>query len=210
MDVLIYTCLALLIIFYLFKSKETKGKNIPGPSGWPLVGSAFEITEQNMPQKCFEYAKEFGPIVKLKLFNTNIVLLNSIELVQKAMNGENYKQFFNDRPGFFYGEHFLFGSQGVIVYKDGFGGVHGELRKILTKGLHVYGDGIRDFEDMITNELQKLVKKIEKLGNEEFDFMNIIKPSISNLLSILVSTLCVIFCNNLIIPIMIKREQDKQ
>ncbi|XP_060567041.1 cytochrome P450 2C42-like [Ruditapes philippinarum] len=185
MDALVYVGLTLLILVYLFKTKKPKGKPIPGPSGWPLVGSAFEITEQNMPQKCFEYAKEFGPIVQLKLFNTNVVLLNSVDMLQKAMNGDTYKQFFNDRPGFFYGEHFLFGSQGVIVYKEGFGGVHSELRKTLTRGLHVYGDGIKHFEDMVAKELQNLMKKIEDMDNEEFDFMDTIKPSLSNLLSIL-------------------------
>ncbi|XP_045184918.2 cytochrome P450 2F3-like [Mercenaria mercenaria] len=185
MDVLIYIILAVLVFIYLFKTRKSKGKTIPGPSGWPLVGNALEITEQNMPQKCFDYAKKFGPIVQLKLFNMNVVLLNSVELLQKAMNGDSYKQFFNDRPGFFYGEHFLFGSQGVIVYKDGYGGVHSDLRKTLTKGLHVYGDGIKDFEDMITSELQKLVKKIDKIGNKEFDFISTIKMSLSNLLSIL-------------------------
>ncbi|XP_045183803.2 cytochrome P450 2D3-like [Mercenaria mercenaria] len=185
MDIFIYIILALLGLIYLFKAKKSKGKTIPGPSGWPLLGNALEITEQNMPQKCFEYAKKYGPIVQLKLFNTNVVLLNSTEMLQKAMNGDPYKQFFNDRPGYFYGEHFLFGGQGVVVYKEGYGGVHSDLRKLLTKGLHVYGDGIKDFEDLITNELRNLVKKIEKLENKEFEFINTIKMSLSNLLSIL-------------------------
>lgn len=185
METIIYIVLALVVLIFLLKTRKPKGKVIPGPSGWPVVGSTLEVTEQNMPQKCFEYAEKYGPIVQLKLFNTNIILLNSVELIQKAVNGDIYKQYFNDRPGFFYGEHFLFGSQGVIVYKDGYNSVHSDLRKTLTKGLHVYGDGIKEFEAKIVIELGNLVKRLEKHGDKEFEFISQIKMSLANLLSIL-------------------------
>lgn len=190
MDIVILILLAVVVVILLLKTRKSNGKEIPGPSGWPLIGNALEITEQNMPQKCFEYAKQFGPIVRLKLFNTNIVLLNSVEILNKAVNGDIYKQYFNDRPGFFYGEHFLFGSQGVVVYKEGYDSIHSDLRKAVTKGLHVYGDGIKEFEGKVKVELQNLVESIEEIGNKEFEFISQIKMSLSNLLSILVSFIC--------------------
>ncbi|XP_052788751.1 cytochrome P450 1A1-like [Mya arenaria] len=64
-----------------------------------------------MPRKCFEYAEKYGDIVQVRIFNTNIVLLNTLDFLQKAVSADPYKRYFNDRAGFFYGEHFLFGGQ---------------------------------------------------------------------------------------------------
>lgn len=138
-----------------------------------------------MPHVCYKYAEKYGSLVQFKLFNTNVIIINSLELLQTAVMSDGYKQLFNDRPASFYGEHFLNGSQGVVVHKEGHSRVHSELRKVLIKGLHVYGDGTREFEEKVTAELGNVVRRIDTFGDGEFEFIDQIKMSFSNLLSIL-------------------------
>jgi len=112
MELTIYFVIAVIsVLLYFLKPRARKGRVIPGPPGWPLLGSALDITEQTMPQKCSEYADTYGDIVQVNIFGTNIVLLNSVEVIQKAVFEDPYKEYFNDRPTTFYGEHFLFNNK---------------------------------------------------------------------------------------------------
>jgi hypothetical protein len=175
-----------VLLLKLLRPRKLRGKVIPGPPGLPLVGCGLDVTEQNMPHVCFSYSETYGDIVQLKLFNTNVILINSLELFQTAVSGDIYKEYFNDRPAYFYNEHFLFGSQGVIAYKEGYNSVHSDLRKVLIKGLHVYGEGTKEFEEKIANNLENVIKRIENYGDGEFEFIDEMKMSFCNLLSILV------------------------
>ena len=67
------------------------------------------------------------------------------------------------------------------------GSKHNDLRKGFTRAMHTYGEGKKDFEDLIHGELLRLIQKIEGLGSREFDFQELIQRSLENTVSILVS-----------------------
>lgn len=167
------------------KGVHVHGKEIPGPKGWPVIGSLLDFKLGTLHIIVSQYAKKYGDIFQLKIFNERLVFLNTAALVRKAWGSEKYRRFFNDRPVTFYGENFLYGSKGLILNKHGYSHKHSELRKYFAKGLLAYGDGIKAFEDAIGEEIVRFMETIEGFRGEEFEFIPLVEQSLSNLLSIL-------------------------
>lgn len=187
LQLVLFFVLAVLIYFYLTR-KTTYGRSIPGPRGWPICGSLFEFKLGDLHNLASRYAKQYGEIFQLKIFHENIVFLNTADLIRKAYTDEKYKRQLNDRPVTYYGEHFQNGSKGLIMNKHGYSPKHGELRKHFAKGLKAYGDGVKAFEDIISEEILDMTKVIDQHESREFEFLPVLEQSLSNLLSILVSS----------------------
>ena len=62
------------------------------------------------------------------------------------------------------------------------------------KALHVYDqDGITEFEMMILSELDNLNKRIEEFEDKEFDVLALTRRSLTNVISVLVLFLLLLF-----------------
>ena len=187
------------ILYKLFASSGNirNGRPVPGPQGYPLVGSAFELTPENIYEKFSEFAVKHGDIFLIKTFQTKNVVLNSADLIHKAFCGEQYKAFFNNKPTFFFGDYFYQKGQTITFCRSPKDQEHGEMRKSLTQSLHVYGDGIPQFEERVQSEIGRLVKQIDSFQGKEFEVVALIRESLSNLISILVSksiVLLILYC----------------
>ena len=175
------------VLFYFAIKRERKRNPIPGPAGLPIVGSGFEISPKTLHLKLSEYAEKYGDVVLVRVFTDNIVCLNTADLIRKAFNEDPYKRFLNDRPSTFWGQRILFNSQSIGFYPTAFAGFHGDLRKGLTRAYHVYGDGVKEFEEKIAAETRRLLKVIgEKMG-QDFELVSVIKRSLSNIIACLVN-----------------------
>lgn len=53
--------------------------------------------------------------------------------------------------------------------------------------LKAYGDGVKAFEDIISEEIRDMMVVIDEHGGHEFEFLPVLEQSLSNLLSVLVS-----------------------
>ena len=93
----------LLVIFWLLR----KPKNLPpGPRGVPIIGCVPSlvweaIRRDSDPYRIFgRYAKTYGPVVHLKLFNRSLIVLNDYASVKEAFQNPKL----NDRPKMVLGE----------------------------------------------------------------------------------------------------------
>lgn len=78
-------------------------RKIPGPTAWPLVGNALMLNPKRLHVQLCEMAKEYGPMMKIYMFNSPIVVVNSTDLCYDALNRNGKKDsvfmrlFLNDR-----------------------------------------------------------------------------------------------------------------
>ena len=163
-------------------SPHHERKRIPGPKRYPIIGSVLEIQEDSLHTQFHQFAGQYGKIFRLKMVGAEIVVLNTVDMVDKAFNKQG--DIFNNRQKFFLIEHVeLLNS---ISFNNP-GKEHSSSRKSFTKGLHVYGSGIPRFETIVKGEISRVVKQIEDYGGQEFEVTDLIKRSLVNIMSILVS-----------------------
>ncbi|XP_052806609.1 cytochrome P450 1A2-like [Mya arenaria] len=111
--------------------------------------------------------------------------LNSFRAIKLALAGEDYKRHMNDRAPTFFAERFLYGSQSVVFWQDGFSPVHGEMRKVINGCFHFYGEDGRDrFERRIGLELQRLDRQLQALGDGEIEVVDLLRHSVANTICI--------------------------
>ncbi|KAL5007125.1 hypothetical protein ScPMuIL_015931 [Solemya velum] len=61
------------------------------------------------------------------------------------------------------------------------------LRKIFHKALSIYGDGVQNFENVVSKEIEILCRRMEAQNGDDFCLNDFLKESLSNLLCILLS-----------------------
>ena len=187
MELILAAVVGLFILYIYFKPKSLKGKLIPGPKGLPLIGCAKEVTAANIHHKLSEYALQYGDVAQFKIFGKNNVSLNSAEYIRKAFCDDPYKQCLSDRPEYFFGKYVYRGSESIALFLNGFDQTHNDLRKVYIKSLHVYGEGVHEFETTVAFAIRGLLHSIEKYEGRDFDFMQKINIVLSQIVAILVS-----------------------
>ncbi|PQE12585.1 cytochrome P450 protein [Rutstroemia sp. NJR-2017a BBW] len=69
----------------LFKSKKQLppgAKPLPGPKGWPIVGSVPDLAPKNPWLKIHDWAQEYGPIVQVNLNGENTIWITSNKICE--------------------------------------------------------------------------------------------------------------------------------
>lgn len=190
-NMIVVSLLVVLVSLFivLIRRRKVEGRKLPGPNGLPFLGNCLEINETNIVDKMEKLASVYGDVFTFKMFNHKVLCVNSVESLKSLFTGVEYKRHTNDRNKMFYGEYLMFGSQSIAFYKSGFSAVHNSMRKAFTKGLHLYGEGIQQFESLVLLELHNLNRKIESAGCGEVDFLSVFKRSLSNIMSIVVRLL---------------------
>ncbi|ESK87132.1 cytochrome p450 [Moniliophthora roreri MCA 2997] len=75
---LVYVLLSVCAwIIYLNLNSKRPGNLPPGPKGYPFVGNVFQIDRNQLWNTLVKWKREYGDIVYFRLFNQNIIVLNS-------------------------------------------------------------------------------------------------------------------------------------
>ncbi|ESK89576.1 cytochrome p450 [Moniliophthora roreri MCA 2997] len=83
-----------LCIYIVYLSTRRTGRLPPGPKGYPIVGNTFQL-DPNRPWHTFvQWKKEYGDIVHFRLFNQDVILLNSAKAAGDLLDrrAANYSQ----------------------------------------------------------------------------------------------------------------------
>ncbi|KAK7723128.1 hypothetical protein SLS57_004685 [Botryosphaeria dothidea] len=79
------------------KPKIPKGlKALPGPKGYPVLGSVPDVPEQNSYIKFYEWSKEYGPIYQVDLAGSNHVWISTDEVARDLLSKK--AAIYSDRP----------------------------------------------------------------------------------------------------------------
>ncbi|KAK3589266.1 hypothetical protein CHS0354_008330 [Potamilus streckersoni] len=174
-----------VILFVLYSYIASLKNLAPGPSGWPVVGCLFEIEPGSLHFSFDRWAKKYGPLILCKMAAINLFVISCPRLIKKAFAEKGYSDILNDRQDTFFAKYIMDDSKGVIFGK--YGQTFIRLRKIMYKGLNLYGEGVQQFENMAYKELERLMKSITDLGGRDVDPKELLSHSLANMIGILLT-----------------------
>ena len=187
MDVLTYLAigsLAFVVMVWYRRKTKTSFRSPPGPMPLPLVGSLFSINFRKMHLTFAKLAELYGKIFKVSILGKDILVINDITMLRKALQGEEFVHVFADRPDTFAAKYIFFDSD-IALGKDN-NSVY-TLRKMLHKGLKVFGEGVAGFEYQANDELDRLVSELNTHSRKDIDIRPFMKKSFSNWMSSLIT-----------------------
>ncbi|KAF3032487.1 hypothetical protein E8E12_002557 [Didymella heteroderae] len=99
--ILVATCLAAYVLYsYLDSCRKNKVptglKPLPGPRGYPLIGSIPDVPEKNGFIKFADWGKEYGPIYQCNLAGSNHVWVSSEKIAHDLLSKK--AAIYSDRP----------------------------------------------------------------------------------------------------------------
>ena len=113
MDVFTYLAIGLFaFVIMLWYRRITKSSfhSPPGPRPLPLVGNMFTLDFSRMHLTFAKLAELYGKIFKLTILGKEIIVINDITMLRKALQGEEFIDVFSDRPDNFAAKYILFDS----------------------------------------------------------------------------------------------------
>ncbi len=60
-------------------------RDLPGPRGWPLVGNALQVRPARIHQDVERWAREFGPVFRIRLGHRQVLVIADHELLSGVM-----------------------------------------------------------------------------------------------------------------------------
>lgn len=91
---------ALLVLRIILKATvPRRGRQVPpGPRSLPLLGNVRQLPKAYQERTFLEWGREYGPIVFAKMFQTPVVIINSLEVARDLLNERS--QNYSGRPVF--------------------------------------------------------------------------------------------------------------
>jgi hypothetical protein len=86
--VLMLVAIAAVTIYLIAKWRRhysAKGKAMPGPRGWPLLGNASSLDHKYPHVTMTNWAKEFGDVYELKLMGEKVVVANGKDDIRDVL-----------------------------------------------------------------------------------------------------------------------------
>ena len=65
---------------------------IPQPPGIPILGNIFNVNPSETWNSLIKLAKDYGPIVKIKVFGKQVVFINSVELLDEICDERRFRK----------------------------------------------------------------------------------------------------------------------
>ena len=161
------------------------GKTLPAPKPLPIVGNSLMFDFYHLHNDLHKLVGQYGPIFQLNLMGQTAVVISDVKLLKRAFSSDVYGDVFNDRADSFFGKFFEFDCNGIIFGKMTKKTM--QMRKMFHRAMKLYGDGVDNFETISADEFRRLVDDISDKNQQEFDMYPLLRKSIANSTSILMS-----------------------
>ncbi|XP_046853676.1 steroid 17-alpha-hydroxylase/17,20 lyase-like [Xenia sp. Carnegie-2017] len=167
----------LLVVFFVWYNLTTyleRRKMPPGPYPWPFIGNLLQMDSDPInPFK--KLVEKYGEIVSVSFPLRRCVLINTAKLAREArLTRKN--DLAGKIPNTMYPGNVIFGERDVIC--SDFGPGHLFCKKVLTRSLHMFGQGIEKAETRVNYAVQKLVDEVKALKAEKFSPKDLLSRAI--------------------------------
>ncbi|XP_042146406.1 cytochrome P450 18a1-like [Ixodes scapularis] len=180
MDIILAMVAILILSVLLFKDKSRatdKNKILaPGPKGLPILGY-MPFIGPTPHVKYKELSKIYGPIVRVKMGSTDVLVLHDVQSIKEGLNKDEVLA----RPPYFLLRRM--GMDGVITMN---GQQWLDNRRFCLHVLRDLGFGRKSMEQHITEEVAQLCDVLQSWGGQPKAITDIITSSISNNITALV------------------------
>lgn len=184
----IVNLISLFIVFsftVLLMFRKNRKNPPPRKSGYPFLGSTFQVEVTNLHLTLTEWAEIYGDIYEVNVFGTMVVVLNSPELMREAFLKEPNATLFSDRV------HNSLTFELFHEAKDIAFGINSESqikrRTLGNKILKSSGVGMVESENSVRNELNQTISSLRSYKNCSFDPDVVVTNFINQMIFILVS-----------------------
>lgn len=169
----------------MYLKRKKRQNPPPGPAGYPFIGNTFDVDVLRLHLTLTKWAEIYGDIYEVNLFGSTVIVLNSPELIRNAFLTEPNASLFSGR---------ILDSLTFELFhecKDIAFGTYNEpwikRRKLGHKILKAYGEGMREIEKSVTEELRYVVSKLENYVGKSFDPEIFINDFLNQIVSILLT-----------------------
>ncbi|KAG6542616.1 hypothetical protein Mapa_015946 [Marchantia paleacea] len=101
------------IIIYTKNMFRSKGRRIPGPPAWPVVGHLPLIDSKSLIHHSLtNLAQKYGPLYKLRLGMLKVLVISSPDMAKEILR--NHDAAFASRPFTLFGELFFYQRQDIV------------------------------------------------------------------------------------------------
>ncbi|KAI0640976.1 cytochrome P450 [Trametes meyenii] len=140
----------------------------PGPKGLPLLGNVHQLPTTFLERALFQWGKEYGDLVYLKLFRTPTVVLGSIEAARDLLEkrGSDY----SDRPRMVMFAEMI--GHGSSLPTISYGARFRRLRKWMHDAVG-NRDALRSYQHIQQREVLRLVRNLAEDPSRFFDHIHL-------------------------------------
>lgn len=146
----------------------------PGPFPWPLIGNLPQM-ESDPINPFKKIVEKYGEIVSVSFPLRRCVLINNAKLAREARLTRKDDLAGKIRSTMYPGD-VIFGDRDVICSDYGPG--HVFRKRILSLGLHVFGQGIDKAEERVSNAVRNFVNEMEALDEQAFSPKDLLSRAI--------------------------------
>ncbi|TCD61907.1 hypothetical protein EIP91_007721 [Steccherinum ochraceum] len=130
-DLAAFLCFAIVLVLLVpSRNRHAKGKPLPSPKGYPLIGNALQIGLMPWYQMT-RWSKELGPIFQVNLAGQNAVILNDYRIASEVLDKRS--AIYSDRPRMIMTSEILCGNHFFPFLR--YGSTWRKFRKAAHEGL---------------------------------------------------------------------------
>ncbi|XP_060115859.1 cytochrome P450 1A5-like [Heteronotia binoei] len=189
--------LAAVVFCFIFTAIKSSWKRIPrglrelpGPAGYPLIGSVLEMGK-NPHLSLTRMSEKYGDVMKIRIGTRPVLVLSGLETIKQALVKQGGD--FMGRPDLYTLRHITDGQS--MTFSTDSGAVWGARRKLVQNALRNFASAPSPgslssslLEEHVSKEAERLVMKLQQVMQEErrLDPFQYLVVSVANV----ISTIC--------------------